>query len=276
MGEVNVPGLSKPPSRLVQLLSRIQPKYRRDIGTALILAPFLALAWLHFPLQVMHVSGASMAPFFNPNSDLKDGTERNDIILVRLSRYMGAEKGRTAQGSDQVEGTDLRRGEIVVFRTPHDFTKLSVKRIVGIPGDRIVPLPGYQGGSEAVVVPYNQLWMEGDVDNRDKSMDSNWYGPICQSLVLGKVIALMEPWPKSINIEEHKSLAKEKGRVQENVVKDAMVDPETLDRSIAYVDGRIDRDREMIENDVDGLVLLIKTDEKQRSRALQYYASTTA
>jgi len=58
------------------------------------------------------------------------------------------------------------------------------------------------------VVPEGHVWVEGD--NWRESRDSNWYGPISKSLILGKAKAVvlpverfgMKPW------EQYKSRTK--------------------------------------------------------------------
>lgn len=216
-----------------------------------------------------------MSPFLNPNSS-PDLPETKDKILVQSIAYASHKSRRT--NPDVPSGYDLQRGQVIVFKHPLDPNKIAVKRIVGIPGDRVQPLPGYSGGSDPVVVQYNHIWVEGDVDNRDKSFDSNWYGPISQNLVLGKVIALLEPWyrPTPIKVEEHKYPAKQRGRVEENVVKDAMTEPDELDRASAFVDGRVQRDLEMIRNNVEGTVLLIQSSPEQRQTALAFLTGARA
>ena len=212
-----------------------------------------------------------MAPFFNPNAS-PDLPETKDKILVQSVMYRSRKDVGDASGL--VPSTGLRRGQIVVFSTPHDPNRIAVKRIVGIPGDRVQPLPGYGGGEEPVVVQYNHLWVEGDVEDRNKSVDSNWYGPICQNLVLGKVISLLEPWyrPTMIKIEEHKYPAKQKGRVEEHVVGDAMMAPEEVNKIEAFVEGTmIASQLEVVAEEMDEVVSLLRGSEQQRRDAYRYY-----
>jgi signal peptidase I len=257
-------------SLFARLLSRIPPVYRRTIGTTLIFTPFVLIAGLHCPFQPMWINGPSMEPMFNPNSN-PDLPQTTDRILVQSLAFPTRRAAETEPGT--VPGSDLRRGQIVVFRTPLDPNKIAVKRIVGIPGDRVQPLPGYGGGDGPVVVQYNHIWVEGDVDNREKSMDSNWYGPISQHLVLGKVVLLLEPWyrPKAIRIEEHKYPAKQKGRVEEDAVREASLDFDEVERSNSFKDGRVLRDLEMVRDNVNKTALLIQTNEAQRLKAVEYY-----
>ena len=213
-----------------------------------------------------------MAPFFNPNAS-PDMPETKDKILVQSIMYQSRKD--TGDASELVPGTGLRRGQIVVFNTPHDPSRIAVKRIVGIPGDRVQPLPGYGGGEEPVVVQYNHLWVEGDVEDRNRSIDSNWYGPICQNLVLGKVVSLLEPWykPTMIKIEEHKYPARQKGRVEEHVVGDAMMSPDEVHKLEAFAEGTmITTQLEQIAEEMDEMVSSLRGSEQQRRDAYRYYS----
>ena len=87
----------------------------------------------------------------------------------------------------------LQRGDVVAFRTPYDPERWGVKRVVALAGDQIKPLSGYPGGNEPVVVPWGHVWVEGDANAREKSVDSNWYGPISRMLIVGKLLGIA--WP---------------------------------------------------------------------------------
>lgn len=125
------------------------------------------------------------------------------------------------------------RGDIVVYQTPHDPNKISVKRVVGVPGDTVVPLEGYDGGQDPVTIQYYQLWVEGDINDRKKSRDSNHFGPISEALVKGKVIASWSPWwnvfgARRPNRKQDQWPAQKQGRVAEGAVFEASVNPDNL------------------------------------------------
>lgn len=116
-------------------------------------------------------------------------------------------------------------GDIIVARLPSNPKTLICKRIVGMPGDRIVYSnpseftkhttinmtqlrEGDQGmtakeaqhmtdrykqkfNMKEAVVPLGHIWIEGD--NNDNSSDSRYYGTIPQGLVVSRVIARI--WP---------------------------------------------------------------------------------
>jgi len=131
-----------------------------------------------FLLVPVGVHGESMEP------TVHDG----DVVVVT----------RTAAAADE-----LRRGDLVVFRDPQG--SLSVKRVVGLPGDRVAMLDArltvdgefvdepyvdlsridgtYLG---QVVVPAGAVFVLGD--NRSRSIDSREYGPVAEGALLGRVL----------------------------------------------------------------------------------------
>jgi mitochondrial inner membrane protease subunit 2 len=166
--------------------------YYVGIAFALILPPLMIFR-NHF-FDIIRVTGSSMSPYLNTSfedgaADVRDITKSTDRVLLNLYRPV----------------EDLQRGMVVGFRTPHDPEKLAIKRIVAVEGDRVYPLPHYQGiealGGRGLVVPNGHIWVEGDVSDTHKknaSTDSNIYGPISAGLVLGKathvITSLVRRW----------------------------------------------------------------------------------
>lgn len=117
---------------------------------------------------------------------------------------------------------DLRRGDIVVFRSPQDPTMDLVKRCVGLPGDRVeirdktlylngerveddpftrrgdsTTYPDVSSLPEQArlrdqfrpfTVPADGYFCLGD--NRDYSYDSRFWGPVPRSLVKGRAVMI--------------------------------------------------------------------------------------
>lgn len=222
---------------------------------------------LHKPWEIMWVNGESMSPLLNTNHS-PELPNAPDKILVRrfLTPDSDSEEVPTSQ-------KDFRRGQIVVFEAPHDPSRIAVKRVVGVGGDLITPLPGYPGGDGPQVVPYNHLWVEGDVDNRDKSLDSNWYGPISAALVIGIVTMLLTPWysPTSIEWKKHKYPAKEQGRVQTNAVQSAMVDPNEAAMDELFQTGWAERLLQSLKAFPERAVENIKASSADRGKYQGYY-----
>ena len=104
----------------------------------------------------------------------------------------------------------IERGDVVVFHYPRDPEKSYIKRVIGLPGDRIwidrgqvwvngdrlrenyVPLQYRDSRSMAeTVVPPETYFMMGD--HRSISSDSREFGPVERSLIYGKAEFIY--WP---------------------------------------------------------------------------------
>ena len=104
----------------------------------------------------------------------------------------------------------IERGDVVVFHYPRDPEKSYIKRVVGLPGDRLwiaqgqvwlngeplhenyVPEQFRDTRSLAeTVVPPNCYFMMGD--HRSISSDSREFGPVERSLIYGKAVFIY--WP---------------------------------------------------------------------------------
>lgn len=135
-----------------------------------------------FLLQISVVRGQSMEPF------LHDG----DRLVV----------DRTAYGLG-----DAQRGDVAILRYPLDPQVDFVKRIVGVPGDRVAMRRGllFVNGEVAddwgsitdrqelaeFVVPADHFFVLGD--NRPVSCDSRDFGLVAASLLKGRVCVRF--WP---------------------------------------------------------------------------------
>jgi signal peptidase I len=103
-----------------------------------------------------------------------------------------------------------RRGDVVVFHPPHDPDRDYVKRVVGLPGERVairggeVVVEGVRldepylrgattpcGGACEWVVPEGAVFVLGD--HRNRSNDSRDFGPVPVDAVVGEVILVA--WP---------------------------------------------------------------------------------
>jgi len=104
----------------------------------------------------------------------------------------------------------IQRGDVVVFHYPRDPEKSYIKRVVGLPGDRIwiergrvwlngTPLDeGYvperyrdSRSMAEMVIPDDSYFMMGD--HRSISSDSREFGPVERDLIYGKAVFVY--WP---------------------------------------------------------------------------------
>ncbi|KAL8686817.1 MAG: hypothetical protein Q9218_006842 [Villophora microphyllina] len=146
--------------------------------TLLTIITWLPVLWFFFThiFQPMSVKGPSMYPFLN--TDHYTST-RKDIIAVNMYK----------------PGQDVRRGDVVVFRSPLDPEKVVVKRVIAIEGDIVYTRLPYPIEKQEVSVGH--VWVEGEHPEHTRwSYDSNAYGAVSKSLIMGKVIGVVWPWSR--------------------------------------------------------------------------------
>ncbi len=158
-------------------------------AVVLVVAVVVAVGIRTFVVQTFYIPSASMEP------TLMIGDR---ILVDKVSYHLHS----------------VRRGDIVVFATPPGEdagpdVKDLVKRVIGLPGDTIssaggqvvidgTPLkeswlvPGtVTTGITTQKVPAGEYFVMGD--NRSDSQDSRFFGPIHQSLIVGRVVVKI--WP---------------------------------------------------------------------------------
>ena len=119
---------------------------------------------------VVEVDGCSMQPCLNPDQD----SSRDWVLINKL----GARR------------FNYSRGEVVSLMKPKNPSELLIKRVIGLPGDRVETLRYH---TPVVTVPAGHCWVEGD--NSSCSYDSNHFGPVPLGLLTGKAEAIV--WPPS-------------------------------------------------------------------------------
>lgn len=157
----------------------------RDTIEILVIALALSLLIRTFLLEVTRVPTPSMVPTIEAGDRLL-----TDKILFRI--------------------TGIHHGDIVVFQPPFATPDPYVKRVIGLPGDRISVHDGkvFRNGQpleepylaekpsyilEELTVPPGSLFVLGD--NRNKSNDSHAWGFAQLSKVKGR--AVWRLWPSS-------------------------------------------------------------------------------
>ncbi|KAJ5815856.1 Peptidase S24/S26A/S26B [Penicillium robsamsonii] len=166
-----------------QRISTLPYPVRRAYRTLRWTVPILPIA-LFFPehvMQVMWVRGPSMTPYLN--EDYATTQTKSDIVMVNMwpwGSIMPFKKDRK-----------LERGMIVTFRSPANPSHIAIKRVIGLPGDRITTREPCLRQTQ--IVPWNHVWLEGDAEDPRKTLDSNTYGPVSLSLITGQVFAVLGP-----------------------------------------------------------------------------------
>ncbi len=155
--------------------------WMRDLIIAVAIAGFIIL----FLYQPVKVEGNSMQP----------NLEDQERIFINKFVY-------------RLE--PVARGDVVVFRYPRDPSKSYIKRVVGVPGDRVrvsagrVYLSGealredYVSAAESdlrsypeITVPAGAYYVMGD--HRMMSNDSREFGPVPERYIYGKAVFVY--WP---------------------------------------------------------------------------------
>ncbi|GAB4112401.1 MAG: signal peptidase I [Candidatus Caldatribacteriota bacterium] len=161
----------------------------RELLETVISAGIIAFFIITFIGQVTVVKGASMEPTLH---------DRERLIANKISYRFESPQ----------------RGEIIIFKPPFPTNRNYIKRIIGIPGDKIQIINGivyvndkqleepyveYQSyeNLSTVIVPEDSYFVLGD--NRPNSSDSRYWGFVPRKNIIGKTWVLFWP-PNRIRI----------------------------------------------------------------------------
>jgi signal peptidase I len=159
----------------------------REVAEVVVLAVILYIG-ISFAVQAVHVEGLSMFATLDDNDYL---------IANKIDYRLHAPQ----------------RGDIVILRPPTNNSTDFIKRIIALPGERLLIRDGaiyinghkldepylpeewtidstWNGGAEKVMPP-NDYFVMGD--NRNRSQDSRFFGPISRDRIDGK--AWFRIWP---------------------------------------------------------------------------------
>lgn len=113
------------------------------------------------------------------------------------------------------------------YSSPANPSHIAIKRIIGLPGDRITTREPCLRQTQ--IVPWNHVWLEGDAEDPRKTLDSNTYGPVSLSLVTGRVFAVLGPRMRWLNWTDWESTSTDdaaadlyRQSVRDRVLKDAV------------------------------------------------------
>ncbi|KAL2861153.1 putative mitochondrial inner membrane protease subunit Imp2 [Aspergillus lucknowensis] len=222
--------------RLRSLYARLPHPVRHTVHSVSrslrVITPVLIIAafFREHILQVRWVTGPSMTPYLN--EDYANTHTERDVVLVEMwaSGFSWPWSGGTASGEGRKKRR-IERGMVVMFRSPSNPDNISIKRVIGLPGDRITTREPCL--KESQIVPWNHVWLEGDAADPKNSMDSNTYGPVSICLILGRVFAVVSPrfrwldwenWEKGVvdGDTEGRNGDKYREEVRKRVVKGAV------------------------------------------------------
>ncbi|KAF2678756.1 LexA/Signal peptidase, partial [Lentithecium fluviatile CBS 122367] len=167
------------------------------------------------------VNGSSMAPTLSPHAHTTG--EKDSIVIARGVRWQG-----------------VKRGDVVTFWKPMRPREISVKRVLAVEGDVVVPWRGYAcdpaiveaervpggwdglgtrdeeaiGGESVEVgrvrVPKGHVWVEGD--NWRRSYDSLDFGPVSLALVDGRAVRVWREWWRLRPVGDGREEGERRGR----------------------------------------------------------------
>lgn len=162
-----------------------------EIAKVVLISLAIIIPVRYFLIQPFYVKGASMEETFFDNEYLMI-----DEITYRFS--------------------EPERGDIVVFKYPQNPTQFFIKRVVGLPGERVEVRNGhviiyndtfprgqvleekeylgedtYTTGNEFVELKSDEYYVLGD--NREQSLDSRRIGPIQRHFIVGRT--WLRAWP---------------------------------------------------------------------------------
>lgn len=155
-----------------------------------------------FLFQPFFVQGASMEPNFEDGQYLiinEFGFKETDLKIINIDSFR-----------------NLERQHAVVFRYPLDSKKFFIKRVIGLPGEKVqiknneirifneeypdgfildekeyIPLGTQTKGDISIMLKEDQYFVLGD--NRSFSSDSRVWGPVPKNDIIGEV--LVRAWP---------------------------------------------------------------------------------
>ena len=160
-----------------------------------------------FLFQPFFVQGASMEPNF----------EDGQYLIINEFGYKETDIKIGDQSILNVDSfKEIERQQVVVFRYPLDPKKFFIKRVIGLPGEKIqikdnkvtifnqeypnglmldeknyIPVGSTTKGEETITLDENQYFVLGD--NRLHSSDSRVWGPVSKEDMIGAV--LLRAWP---------------------------------------------------------------------------------
>lgn len=164
--------------------------FLKEVAEAIIVSLLIVLPIRYFIVQPFFVKGSSMEPNF------KDGQY---LIIDEISYRLN----------------DPQRGEVVVFKYPLDPSQFYIKRIIGLPNERVniknnaitlfnqdnpnglvlnesYLLPSiFTNGEVDIKLSTNEYFVMGD--NRTASFDSRRWGALPQKNIIGKTY--LRAWP---------------------------------------------------------------------------------
>lgn len=137
----------------------------------------------------------AVASFIIPSGSMQATLQKHDLLIANKFSY-------------KLLHHEPQRGDIMIFKPPHEPKKDYIKRVIGLPGDTVEVASGivYINGEALAetyineqpredmapkVIPEGEFFMMGD--NRNHSLDSRAWGTVKQSKLEGRALFIF--WP---------------------------------------------------------------------------------
>lgn len=182
--------------------SRPRKSVFREYGEALLVAMILALFIREFGVQAFKIPSESMLETLLVGDHLLATKYAYGVKIPFTNKYVW-------------RGDDPERGDIIIFEYPKDPSLDYIKRVIGIPGDKLEMRDKqlYRNGQPVVesyarhtdhatyperdsfkelTVPEDQYFVMGD--NRDNSQDSRFWGFVPRTAIKAKAWRIYWSW----------------------------------------------------------------------------------
>lgn len=180
----------------------------QEWAESIVIAIFLALVIRSFIIQAFKIPSGSMIPTLLVGDHLLVSKFIYGIKIPIINKTV-------------IKFKDPKRGDVIVFIFPLDHSKDFIKRVIGLPGDKIqiIDKKVYINGQlypdphayhsdpriypaevsprdnfGPVIVPPHKYFVMGD--NRDSSYDSRFWGFVDREDILGKALIIYWSWEK--------------------------------------------------------------------------------
>ncbi|HZV84805.1 MAG TPA: signal peptidase I [Brevundimonas sp.] len=123
-------------------------------------------------LIAMLIQTVFAQPFTIPSSSMEPGLVTGDYVVTSKFPYGWSRASLPFDpplGAGRFLGREAARGDVVVFRLPRDRQQVWVKRVIGLPGDRVRVSDGQLFLNERAV-PRSTLGLTQDHDDPDRTV----------------------------------------------------------------------------------------------------------